>query len=56
MVALTDILIGEKLTTQNIGIRRPSVGIEPRQLEFLLNKVAKATLRKGEGIPNSFLF
>ena len=56
VVALTDILIGEKLTTQNIGIRRPSVGIEPRQLEFLLNKVAKATLRKGEGIPNSFLF
>jgi len=55
VVALSDILVGQKLTKANIGVRRPSVGVEPRHLEFLLNRVANATLRKGEGIPNSFL-
>ena len=55
VVAISDIFEGQKLTKENIGIRRPSIGVEPKHFDFLLNRVAKANLRKGEGIPNSFL-
>jgi sialic acid synthase SpsE len=39
-VALDDIDIGETLTENNIGLRRPGTGLPPKMFELILGKKA----------------
>jgi sialic acid synthase SpsE len=50
LLALTDILLGETLTPDNFGVRRPSSGESPRFLQQFNGKVAKRNIFSGEGI------
>ena len=42
-----DIKAGEKLTTENIRIIRPGLGLEPKYFESVLGKAAKQDLKRG---------
>jgi len=50
IIALEDISIGDLMTEQNIGVRRPSVGDLPSNFYSLLSSKAKRSYRKGEGV------
>lgn len=50
VVALNDIALGETLTKENIGIRRPSVGAKPEFFESFINAKTNRNLKAGEGI------
>ena len=48
VVALKDIEKGEEFTSENIGIRRPGTGIEPRHFEEILGKKAASAIPRDE--------
>lgn len=48
VVALRDISAGEKLTTKNIGLRRPGGGLPPVMIRDVLELTAVRDLKKGE--------
>jgi pseudaminic acid synthase len=51
IIALKDISVGELLSPENIGVRRPSLGADPKFFSELLNKPSQYNLRKGDGHP-----
>ncbi len=51
VIALTDITSGDYLTFENIGIRRPSIGADPKFFEQLIGKPSEYDLGKGQGYP-----
>lgn len=50
IVALHNILRGEQLKKDDVGIKRPGTGIEPKSLETILTKRVKRDLKIGEVI------
>jgi len=48
IVALKDINVGEKLTTDNIGLRRPGTGIPAQKYENVLDCYAITNINKGK--------
>lgn len=48
IVALADIAAGERLTTINLGLRRPGDGLAPALYEGVLGRCALRSLKKGE--------
>lgn len=48
VVAIKEIKKGEKLTEENIGIKRPGSGIEPKYYEQLLGKTANKDMSEDE--------
>jgi sialic acid synthase SpsE len=55
IIALREIEIGEKLTPENIGIRRPSIGSKPVEYDVFLNRISKSVITRGEGVFHSHL-
>jgi sialic acid synthase SpsE len=53
VVALDNIDVGEVFTSFNIGIRRPSLGLHPKSLSFLLGTKSTKKYATGEGIVES---
>jgi sialic acid synthase SpsE len=51
IIALRNIAVGEVLSLGNIGIRRPSLGADPKFLEMLIDRPSEFSLKKGEGYP-----
>jgi sialic acid synthase SpsE len=51
IVALKDIAVGEVLTEDNLGIRRPSIGAPPSYFEALISSPSPFNLKRGEGYP-----
>lgn len=45
-----DIKAGEKLTTENIRIIRPGLGLQPKYYDFVLGKTAKQDLKRGTAL------
>lgn len=48
VVALEDIIIGNKLNVNNIGLRRPGTGIPANEFENILNAWAISNINKGK--------
>jgi len=51
VIALQNIGIGETLSLSNIGIRRPSLGADPKFFNGLIGRPSEFSLKKGEGWP-----
>ncbi|WP_448528255.1 pseudaminic acid synthase [Raineya sp.] len=45
-----DIKVGEKLTSENIRIIRPGLGLQPKYYDFVLGKTAKQDLKRGTAL------
>ncbi len=45
-----DIKAGEKLTSENIRIIRPGLGLQPKYYDFVLGKTAKQDLKRGTAL------
>ena len=41
---------GEKLNQENIGLKRPAIGLEPKKLKSLLGKISKFSFKKDHPI------
>lgn len=50
IVAKKDIKKGEKITNENIAIKRPGTGLAPRHFEKIIGKTAKKEIKKDEMI------
>lgn len=50
ITAIKDISIGELFSMDNLGLRRPSDGIEPKNLDSIIGKISKRFIKKGEKI------
>lgn len=48
VTALRDIVAGEELTTENVGLRRPGNGLPPKFLDAALGHKARLVLKKGD--------
>ena len=46
-IAKSDILFGEKISSNNVVFKRPGNGIPPNKFEFIKNKIAKKKIIKG---------
>lgn len=55
LFAVADIHKGEKFTEKNVGIIRPSYGMEPKYYNDLLGKTADCDIHKGEPILEDFV-
>lgn len=51
VIALTEISVGDYLTMNNIGIRRPNIGLDPIFFDELIGKQSEYKLGKGQGYP-----
>ncbi len=47
VVAIADIKKGDRFTESNLGLRRPGIGIEPKNYENILGKEAKSNINSG---------
>lgn len=52
IVALNEIRSGERFSSLNIGVRRPSIGLHPKYFKEIQGLVAKTNYQPGEGIGN----
>lgn len=50
ITATKDISIGEIFSNDNLGLRRPSEGIEPKKLDVIIGKISKRSIKKGDKI------
>jgi pseudaminic acid synthase len=55
LFAITDIKLGEKITMENVGSKRPSRGLHTRYLENIINKSARVDIKKGTPIDWSMI-
>jgi sialic acid synthase SpsE len=51
VIALKEISVGDYLTVDNIGIRRPNIGAEPIFFDELIGTHSEYNLSKGQGYP-----
>jgi len=51
-----DIKAGETLTTENIRIIRPGLGLQPKYFDMVLGKTAKQDLKRGTALSFEMLF
>ena len=54
VVALKHISLGEVFTHNNIGVRRPNLGLHPKSLPLLIGRTSTRNYALGEGIFESF--
>jgi sialic acid synthase SpsE len=50
LIAINHIDVGDVLTLDNVGIRRPSIGLPPSNLSRVLGQEARTRISKGTGI------
>jgi len=53
--AINDIARGEKFSEKNIRVVRPSLGMEPKYYEKILNKVSPKNFKKGKPISKNLI-
>lgn len=55
LVALRDISEGEVFDALNTGIRRPNIGLAPKELDRVIGQKSKSRLVKGQGITSEVI-
>lgn len=50
ITAIKDIFVGDFFSKDNLGLRRPSKGIEPKRLDTIIGKISKRFIKKGQKI------
>lgn len=55
LFAVKDIAVGDEITNDNVRSIRPGYGIAPKYLKTIIGKRAKAELKRGEPITETFL-